>query len=444
MSEISIWNWVGLVLLLAINAFFVAAEYAMVRVRKTRLDELAQRGVSGANSAQIMVSRIERYIATTQVGITMAGIGLGWLGEPALSLAFSNLLSVPLQAVDETVRRTIAALVSLLLVTFITVVVGELVPKAVSLSYPEQVSLGVSRAVLITGQVFRPFIWALNHTANLVLRLIGLPRVGDTQSSYTIEELKLLVAQSEASGVLADSEREMLHAVFDFGELTAREAMVPRTEMLAVEADLPVHELIHRAIKYPHSMFPVYEGDLDHIVGIAHVKDLVRVQHDERRVATLRGLMREALFVPDTIRLDKLLQQFRVKKHHLAIVLDEYGGTAGLVTLEDVVEKIVGEVQDPFDRSTPEIQRLPDGSALVDGLTLIETVNDKLALNLRDEHYDTIAGYVLGRLGRMAQVGDTLEVGRARLRVEALDGLRIARLSLVFLKPEGDAPVADP
>ena len=440
MSEITIWNWLGLVFLLAVNAFFVAAEYAMVRVRKTRLDELAQRGVGGAKTAQAMVSRMDRYIATTQLGITMAGIGLGWLGEPALSQVFTDLLNLPLQAVDETIRRSISAVVSLLLVTFVTVVVSELVPKAVTIQYPEQVALAVSRIVIVAGQIFRPFIWALNRSATLILRLLRVPPVDESHGHYTVEELKLLVEQSEASGVLEDTERDMLRAVFDFGGLTAREVMVPRTEMLAVEADLPVHELIHLAVKTPHSMFPVYEGDLDHILGIAHVKDLVRVQHDERRIATLRGLMREALFVPDTIRLDNLLQQFRARKQHLAIVLDEYGGTAGLVTLDDVVEQIVGQVQDPFDRALPEIQRLPDGSALLDGLTLIETVNEKLALDLHDDHYDTIAGYVLGRLGRMAQVGDVVEANGLRLRVEALDGLRIARLSLTFLKP--DASVA--
>jgi CBS domain containing-hemolysin-like protein len=440
MVEITIWHWVGLVGLLAVNAFFVAAEYAMVRVRKTRLDELAQRGVASAKYAQRVVGQLDRYIATTQVAITMAGIGLGWLGEPALSQVFTQLLNIPLQTVDEMVRRSASAVISLMLVTFITVVMGELVPKAVSLQYPEQVSLGSSRIVVFAGQLFRPFIWALDRTATLILRLIGVPRANDADQSYTIAELKLLVAQSEASGVIEDTERDMLHAVFDFGDLTAREVMVPRTEMLAIEAESPIHGLIHLAIKHPRSMFPVYEGDLDHVVGVAHVKDLVRVQHDERRTATVRGFMREALFVPDTIRLDNLLQQFRGKRQHMAIVLDEYGGTAGLVTLDDVVEQIVGEVQDPFDKSVPEIQRLPDGSALVDGLTSIETVNDMLALNLRDDYYDTIAGFVLGRLGRMAKVGDVVEADGLRVKVEALDGLRIARLSLSVPKTNNGAP----
>jgi len=258
-----------------------------------------------------------------------------------------------------------------------------------------------------------------------------------------VEELKMLVEASEEGGILEDTERDMLHAVFDFGDLTVREIMVPRTEMLAVNADAPLEELIQLAARHSRSKFPIYEGDLDHILGIAHVKDLVRVQHDERQAATVRGLVREALFVPENIRLDTLLREFRLKRQHLAIALDEYGGTAGLVTLDDLVEQIMGEVQDPFEKSTPEIQRLPDGSALVDGLTLIETVNEHLGLRLRDEYYDTIAGYVLGRLGRVAKVGDSLEVDGLRLKVEALDGLRIARLSL-FRKPEpGPTPAVN-
>ena len=444
-TNFSLGDLLGLLGLLAVNAFFVAAEYSMVRVRKTRLDELVQRGAAGAGAARRVVNDLDRYIATTQLGITMAGIGLGWVGEPVLTATFAGLLAWPLQSLEESVRRTISAVISFLLMTFVSVVVGELVPKTVTIKYTERVALTVSPAVLIMGAMARPFIWALNASADLCLRLLGLSEARADEGGYSVQELKLLVAASEESGVLEDTERDMLHAVFDFGDLTARELMVPRTEMQAVDADAPVNDLITLAIQHPRSKFPIYEGDLDHVIGVAHVKDLVRVQHDQRRAATIRGLLREALFVPDTIRLDNLLQQFRAKRQHLAIVLDEYGGTAGLVTLDDLMEQIVGEVHDSFDRTTPEIQRLPDGSALVDGLTLIETVNEQLNLSLQDDYYDTIAGFVLGRLGRMAKVGDLLEVEPVRLVVEAMDGLRIARLRLIPRKLAAEAPpAADP
>lgn len=444
MNDINLINLLGLLALLALNAFCVAAEYAMVRVRKTRLDELIQQGAAGARAARQVVDDMDRYIATTQLGITMAGIGMGWVGEPVLTAFFVQVLDLPLQALDEGVRRTISVVISFLLVTFLTVVVSELVPKSITIKYPERVALAVSGVVLFAGALARPFIWALNGAAALILRLVGVSSIRDQDGGYSVQELKLLVEASEESGVLEDTERDMLHAVFDFGDLTAREVMVPRTELLAVDADAPLDELIHLAIRNPHSKFPVYEGDLDHIIGIAHVKDLVRVQHDERRVATIRGLVREALFVPDTLRLDNLLNQFRVKKHKMAVVLDEYGGTAGLVTLGDLMEQIVGEMADTFDKTSPEIQRLSDGSALVDGLTLIETVNEYFHLRLKDEYYDTIAGYVLGRIGRMAKVGDVLEADGVRFRVEALDGLRIARLSLSPPRPEAEAPNPPP
>lgn len=433
-TTFGLWNWIALVVLIGVNAFFVAAEYAMVRVRKTRLDEWVQRGVAGARAARQMVDHLDHYIATTQVAITMAGIGLGWVGEPVLTAFFEQVLSLSLQGVDESIRRTVSGLVSLLLVTFVTVVISELVPKSVTIQYPEQVALAVAQVLIVVGMIFRPFIWALNTSANVILRLLRVPPADETAGGYSVQELKLLVEASEESGVLEDTERDMLHAVFDFGQLTAREVMVPRTEMVAVAADESVHALIHLSLSHPYNTFPVYEGDLDHILGLVHIRDLVRVHHDERRASTVRGLIHEALFVPDTLRLDKLLQQFRAKRQRVAIVLDEYGGTAGLVTLDDVVGQIVGEAQDPFEKSPPAIQRLPDGSALVDGLMLIEAVNEHFGLNLKDDHYDTIAGFVLGRLGRMADVGDEVDVDGVRLRVEVLDGLRIARLSLSRLQ----------
>jgi len=243
----------------------------------------------------------------------------------------------------------------------------------------------------------------------------------------------MLVEASHEGGVLAADEREMLHAIFDFGQLAARQVMVPRTEMVCLPATASLDEVAQLAAEHALTKFPIYEGDLDHILGIVHIKDLVRVMYTKSEKATsVRGIMRSALFLPENVRIDDLLIQFRRRRQHIAILLDEYGGTAGLVTLEDLLEEIVGDVQDAFDREEPEIQRLPDGSVLLSGLVQIEEVNEEFGLDLSDPHYDTIAGYVLGRLGRLARVGDAVKAGGIRLRVEALDGLRIARLSLFF------------
>lgn len=431
-ADITVWNWLALVFLLALNAFFVAAEYAMVRVRKTRIEELARRGAVGAGPALTIVGNLDRYIATTQLGITMAGIALGWVGEPALSSVFGAVLNVPLQALDDDIRRAISAIISLLFVTFVTVVVSELVPKSLSIQFTEPIFLVVSPVVVLLGAVFRPIIVLLNVSASGLLRLLGVRPTAESEGVYTVEELKLMVQASEESGVLENSEREMLHAVFDLGDQTAHDLMVPRTEIVAVEANTPLTDLVSLCLQYSHSRFPVYEADLDHILGIVHAKDLVRAQASHSQNLTARSLMRETLFVPDTLNVNQLLQQLRTKRQHLAIVLDEYGGTSGLVTLKDLIERIVGEVQDTFDPATiPQIQRRPDGSVLIDGLTNIETVNAVLGLNLTDPYYDTLGGLLMGQLGRMAKTGDVVDVDGLQFRVENMDGLRIARVTLL-------------
>lgn len=438
MVSVNIWSFVLLLVLLLVNALAVAAEYAFVRMRKTRVDELVQRGTAGAASTQRVMRSLNRTIAATQVVITMAGLGLGFVGEPALSALLVPLIGIPLAAVDEGLRRSISAVIALLIVTGITVVVSEIVPKNLAIRYTERAALTLSGPIELLELVFRPLVWIINSAAGLILRLLGIRDTADEEVGYSVPELRLLVDASEESGVIEQTEAEMVNAVFDFGDSTAREVMVPRTEMQAVDADATVQELRDLAVQHARSRFPVYEGDLDHIVGIAHVKDLVKFSSEQRKAATVRSIMREAMVVPDALKLDRLLQQMRTKRQHVAIVLDEYGGTAGLVTLGDLMEQIVGEVQDTFDTAGPEIRALPDGSHLVEGLTLIETVNERLGLKLSDDYYDTIAGYMLGRLGRMPRVGDTIEGDEGvRLKVEALDGLRIARVALSRPPAEG-------
>ncbi len=434
---------VGVVVLVLANGFFVAAEFSLVSVRRTRVEELARQGKPGAAAVKRALHNPDRFIAATQLGITIASLGLGWLGEPAISHFLEPLLRLLPEAWIGAASHTLSAGIAFAIITFMHVVIGELMPKSIALQRSEATALVVAAPTLVVEALFKPAIWALNGTGNFLLRLLGMPPASGHEMVHSVEELRMLVDASGEQGVLEHTERDMLDAVFDFGDSTAREAMVPRTEMVAISADSTLDDLIQCAIKHPFTKFPVYEGDLDHIIGIAHTKDLVRVQHDPRRAATVRGLMREAMFLPDTIRLAALLQQFRLKRQHLAIALDEYGGTSGLITLDDLMEEIVGKVGDAFHKSAPDIQRLPDGSALIDGLTQIEEVNDTLGLNLADEHYDTIAGFVLGRLGRMARVGDTVEADGIRLKVEALDGLRIARLSLFYIRPEARGEAKD-
>jgi CBS domain containing-hemolysin-like protein len=289
--------------------------------------------------------------------------------------------------------------------------------------------------------VFHGFISALDWATRMLLKLFGLPPASPHSSVYSLEEIRLLVAGPEVEGVIEQPEREMLTAIIDFGELVVRQIAIPRTEIIAVEADTPLDEVVDLATQTTVTKFPVYEENLDQVIGILHVRELLTVLQDPARGSLpARQVARETMFVPETISVNDLLHEFRARRQHIAIVLDEYGGTAGLVTLEDLLEEIVGEVGGPFDPTQPPIQSLPDGTALIDGLTLIEEINQHFDLSLYDPNYDTIAGYVLGKLGRIPNVGDVVEDTKegVRLTVESMDRLRISRVTLQLTKtPEG-------
>jgi CBS domain containing-hemolysin-like protein len=421
---------VAVFFLVLANGFFVAAEFALVSVRRTRIAELITQGNRTARWVKRAIDDPDRFIAATQLGITLASLGLGWIGEPALGHLLQPVINLFPVEIESEVSHSLSSGLAFAIITFLHVVVGELAPKSIALQDPERTSLLVAQPTVWTEWIFKPAIWLLNGTGNLLLRILGFQPASAHELVHSPEELKMLASASAESGIVKDSAEEMIHAVFEFGDMLVRHVMIPRTEMIAVPFDATVDEMLQVAIKHPYTKFPVYNISLDHVVGIVHLKDLVRVRHGEGLdQQTARDIMREAIFIPETARLDDLLNRFRARKRHIAIVLDEYGGTAGAVTLEDLLEEIVGEVSDPFD-TEPEIQALPDGSSSIDGLTLIDEINEHFNLNLSDPYYDTIAGYILGRLGRIAQVGDSIQVDSVELRITAMDGLRIARVSL--------------
>jgi len=430
----------AVMVLIAANAFFVATEFALVSVRRTRIEELVRSGNQAARWAQQAIRNLDRSIAATQLGITMAGLALGWVAEPALSGFLLPIVRLFPAEISDQVSRAASSALAFALITFLTVVGGELTPKSIALRHKERTALLVGRPIVLLGWIFRPATWALTASANRLLRLFGVPPARGQELVHSVDELKMIVAASAEGGVVEADEEDMLHAVFDFGELLVRQVMVPRTEMVAVPAEATLEEIIVLALRHPFTRFPVYDGNLDHMLGVVHLRDLMRARLAERpSLATARGMMREAIFVPETIGVNALLRRFRNRRQHMAIVLDEYGGTAGMVTLEDLLEEIVGEVSDEFSPE-PGIKRLPDGSSLIDGLTLIEEVNEAFGLHLVDPHYDTLAGYILGRLGRLAEVGDTVDIEGAQFRVEALDGKRIARLTLFPRLPGAGEP----
>lgn len=435
-----IWNILAILVLIALNGFFVGVEFAAVASRRTRLEMLSDVEGGAARLVHNWLdnpSARDRLIAATQLGITMVSLALGAVGEntfAALLDPYFRDLQMPIWL--QFARGIIPALplvISLVVVTSFHVVLGEQVPKVAVLRAPERFALWAAPVMRVFSAVFVWFINVLDWATRLVLRLVGLPATSPHSSVYSIEEIKQIVAGPEVEGMIEPPEREMLSAIFDFGEMVVRQVAIPRTEVIAVEADTTLPDLITLATHTTVTKLPVYEDDLDHVLGILHIRDLLTALQDPaRKDTTARSLARETIFVPETIPVNDLLVEFRTHRQHVAIVLDEFGGTAGLVTLEDLLEEIIGEVRDPFDVNPPPIQTLPDGSALLDGLTLIEEVNDTFGLHLFDPNYDTIAGFVLGKLGRIPAVGDVVESPEegVRLQVESMDGMRIAQLKM--------------
>ncbi|OLC54266.1 MAG: hypothetical protein AUH85_12220 [Chloroflexi bacterium 13_1_40CM_4_68_4] len=421
------WALLLTIALVLVTAFFVAAEYALVRVRETQLAELAERGSALAALGQRMVRRIDEYISATQVGITAANLGLGIVGEPAV---FS--LIGPVFAVDAEVAgifHALAFIIAFAIVTFVTIVIGELAPKYLALHSPLRVLLLTAAPLFAFTQLVRPFIWAVGGSARLVVRPFGAADRA-REATYSEEELRLLVAASARSGVLQESERELLSNVLNFADKVVRQVMVPRTEIVAVEANSTVADVTELAQKHPFTRYPIYREDLDNVIGVVHVRDLVGMPPDQARRTRVTQVMRRVVAVPETMHLDRALAEMRRQRVPLFLVIDEFGGTAGLVTMEDVLEELVGELQDEFDKAAPLIRKQDDGSFLVDGLTSLDDLRERLSLELSDEPYDTVGGLVFGKLGRLARIGDSVEIDGWRAEVTAMDGRRIAQVRM--------------
>lgn len=411
------------VLLLLVNGFFVAAEYAIVRVRPTQFDGLIAEGSGRARMARRIVDDLEPYISTVQVGVTAASLALGFVGEPTVSRIIAPLLS-GLQLLPETATRVLGFLISFGLITYLTLVVGELAPKYLAIQRALGLALWSAYPLHVAYRALYPLVRLVNASANRLVRTVGIRSISDLDA-HSEEELKMLVAISTRKGILQESERVLIGNALDFADTYVRQVMIPRTEMVAVAAETPIAGLYEMAKQHPFTRYPVYRDDLDHIVGLVHLKDLVS---REPRGGTAADVMRPVPVMPETMRLDQALAEFRRQRTQLAIVVDEFGGTAGLITVEDIVEELVGEVQDEHDRETPQFVQEPGGAQLIDGLATLDAVRDRLGIDLLEEPYDTVGGLVFGRLGRVADVGDAIVVDGHRLEVTSVDGRRVAQV----------------
>jgi putative hemolysin len=420
----------GVLLLILLNAFFVAAEYSLVTVRRTRMKELVDEGSRTARSVLSITSDPPHFIAAMQLGVTLTSLGIGALGEQVLSDLF-----------DEWFATVLAVLLAFLVITFLHVVIGELVPKGVALSYTERVALGVSAPVRLFFFVFKPLIWILQRSSELAQRAIGIDPKAMQGDAHSEAELKMLLEVSTERGEIELDEREMLYKVFDFAEKEVADVMVPRPDVSGLSVDLGPEDAMAAMIESPYTRYPVYRESLDDIVGIVHVRDVVAAMHNgTTEAATLAELARPPYVVPENKDLGALLAEFRKANQHMAVVVDEYGATAGIVTLEDLLEEIVGDIEDEFDLPDESVERLDERRVRISGSFTIDDFNEQFGTELDDEDFHTVAGYVFGHLGRAAEAGDEVLDSGLNFTVLETSGTRILRLEVEFLEMEPAAP----
>ena len=411
------------------NALFVAAEYALVTARRSRLEEVGGRA---SRVALRLLDEPVRFISTVQVGITVFGILLGAVGEPLVSRYFEFL------------PREVAFLLAFLILTYLSVVVGELVPKAIALQKADRLAAVLAIPLDALGRVVHPVVWVLEQSASAVTRLFGVEPAPAGIVTYTREDIRQSVAAAEDIGEFEEAEEEMLYKVFDFAGKEVHEVMVPRPEVVAISVDLPAEDCLAAVVDSPYTRYPAYRGSLDRIAGVLHVRDLFSALND-RGIANVEvaELLRPAYFVPETKDLGALLADFRRTKQHMAVVVDEYGATQGIVTLEDVLEEIVGEIEDEFDLPDESVERIGDRHVRIDGTFPIDDFNDQFGTELPVEDYHTMAGFVFGMLGRAPEQGDEIEHADVRFRVLEVEGTRIQRLEIEF-RPELNGRPGEP
>lgn len=427
--------------LILMNGIFVAAEFAIVGANRSRLDTMAEGGSRAARYARRVLespSSQDRYIAIAQLGITLATIGLGMYGEPSIASWLYGPLEEGL-GIGTALAHTIGTVLAVGIMTYFHVVIGEMIPKALALQTPEKTAMRVSPGMRLFGFVFRPGVWMLNGAAVGLLKLLRIPVTGGSGRFYSSEELELLVEESHEGGVLGKNQQRLISNVFDFGEREIHQVMTPRTRVVGVPLQSAAEE-IERAIRESkHTRLPVYDGDLDHIAGILHVKDFIQWQLRGGPDLELKSLLRRAPRVPETVAAEDLLASFKRLRVHMAVVMDEYGGTAGVVTMEDLIEEVVGEVRDEFDRGEePEVEEQADGSLLAHGDVLLQEINERYGTSLDSAEFDTLAGLMIEDLGRPPDEGDSVQADGARLEAVRVDGLAISRVRVV--PDNNDAP----
>ena len=420
--------------LLFANAFFVATEFALVSTRKVRLEALSKEGNKEAPLALNSIEHLDRSIAATQLGITIASIALGWVGEATLVKIIQPIFNFLPENYQAVATHSLAVSVAFALITFLHVVLGELMPKSISIQYPEKTMLFVARPMYIIIKLFTPFVMVLNGFGNWVLSWFKIPPAHVGHLVHTVEELDMIIDESHKEGVLNDTEKEILQNVFKFSDILAKQVMVPRPDVVSIPSDISEDELKKLTMENQYTRYPVYEEDLDKPIGILHIKDLYPLVIEGKKIV-LKDIIRPVILVPETLSVDKLVHEFKQKKSQMALIIDEFGGVSGLVTLEDVLEEIVGEVQDEFDEEEADIRQIYENEYIANAMFRIDEFNEFFGLEAQnevdDEDIETIAGLVIKHLGHIAEVGDTCVVDGFTFKVTETDGARIVKIKII-------------
>jgi len=424
----SILNLFLIALLVLMNGFFVSAEFAMVKVRGSRIEALVEAGNKRAIYASNIVRNLDAYLSACQLGITLASLGLGWLGEPAIAHLLEPMFTA--LGLGPVYVHGISIVIAFVIITILHIVLGELAPKTMAIRKSETVTLWSAALLTFFYKLMYPFIWALNGMANSLLRLFRMAPASEHDSAHSEDEIRILMKESNKSGLIDNTELALVDNIFDFTATSAREIMIPRTEMICLNANQSMLENLEIASESMRTRYPVYNGDKDHIIGFIHIKDLMRSQ-----LTDTISVIRPILAVPESTPISDLLKRMQRSKTQIAILIDEYGGTSGMVTLEDIMEEIVGEIQDEFDQERPAIEKVDEMEYSIDGMMLIEEVSERFELDMDRSDYDTIGGWLYSRVETIPpEVGQSVEYGGYVFVIQETEHKRISRVNVIKLE----------
>lgn len=418
-------NIIIVILLVFMNGFFVATEFAMVKVRKSRIETLVHEGNRSAKFTEKVVNDLNSYLSACQLGITLASLGLGWIGEPAVAdilMPLFHLINIPESAI-----HSISFVLGFAIITAFHIVLGELAPKSIAIISAEKIAIYTALPLIMFYKLTYPIMWTFNHSTNLVLRIFHVSQIEEHEAAHTDEEIRLLVEDSYKHGLIDKTELTFVDNIFDFSEKTVKEIMIPRTDMECISVDDTFNEIIETTLEEQFTRYPVYRESKDNIIGFIHIKDLYE-QKIHGNNQNIEGIIREIKFVPESLSISELLKTFKKEKAQIAIIIDEYGGTAGLATIEDILEEIVGEIQDEFDEEGKEINRNEDGNYVVDGKVLIEDINELLESDIDVENIDTIGGWIYSQLNSYPKINQKIVYANYEFIILKCDKKRISKV----------------